>query len=198
LGVFREANQHLGLARVVKLKDGQSYAVPASRIPELVAANLAGERHWCTNFRELVSDKQNFARMFFSKGGLKAMKRAIKDADDQAIIRTFHEAWRLTMGEFGERARQGEFIFEHKVETEREKIRNAILRAKTANALAAWFLRFCADATKGNSLSPLRDDAERIRKFIFNQRNFDRFQNLCLFALVSYTGDETKNTKGAN
>jgi CRISPR-associated protein Cas8a1/Csx13 len=146
--------------------------------------------------KSLVNDKKEFQRMNYSLGGLKAMKQAIKDADDQAIVRALHEAWRLTMGELGARSREGEFIFGHKVETEREKIRNAILRAKTADALASWFLRFCADATKGNSLSPLRDDAERIRKFIFNQRNFDRFQNLCLFALVSYASDENKNTKG--
>ncbi len=196
IDVFYAANRLLGQAKFRKSKEGVVYAELRSHIPELIAANLAVERHWCSNFKLLVSDKKDFQRMNYSKGGLKAMKEAIKDADDQAIIRAFHEAWRLTMGELGERSRHGEFIFEHKVETEREKMRNAILRAKTADALASWFLRFCADATKGKSLSPLRDDAEHIRKFIFNQRNFDRFQNLCLFALVSYASDESKNTKG--
>jgi hypothetical protein len=136
--------------------------------------------------------------MRFAQGGLKAMREAIKDADDQAIIRVFQEAWRLTMGEFGERARRGEFIFERKVETEREKMRNAILRTKTSDALAGWFLRFCADATKGGSLGAMRTDANRIREFIFNPRNFDRFQNLCLFALVSYASDEAKTATGGN
>ena len=48
-------------------------------------------------FPSLVRDKKDFERMSFSHGGLKAMKEAIKDADDQAIIRAFHEAWKRTM-----------------------------------------------------------------------------------------------------
>ena len=84
------------------------------------------------------------------------------------------------------------------VQTEREKIRNSILRAKTADALAGWFLRFCADATKGGSLSTIRDEAARLRHFIFSPRNFERFQNLCLFALVSYAGKEKQTTTGGN
>jgi hypothetical protein len=77
-------------------------------------------------------------------------------------------------------------------------MRNAILRTKTADALASWFLRFCADATKGGALGALREDGMRIRKFIFNPRNFDRFQNLCLFALVSYAGGEITTVTGGN
>ena len=100
------------------------------------------------------------------------------------------------MGEFGDRDRRGEFIFEHKVETEREKMRNAILRTKTSDALSSWFLRFCADATKGGSLKAMRTDATRIREFIFNPRNFERFQNLCLFALVSYGSEEARAAIG--
>ena len=127
------------------------------------------------------------------------MKESVKDADDQAIIRAFQEAWRLTMGAMGERARREGLSFERLVEVERERMRNAILRTKTADALASWFLRFCADATKGGALPTLREEDVRIRNFIFNQRNFERFQNLCLFALVSYAGDEAKaNTGGAN
>ncbi len=122
------------------------------------------------------------------------MNEAIKDADDQAIIRTFHEAWSLTMGALGERARRDGLDFPRLVEVERERMRNAILRTKTAEALVGWFLRFCADATKGGSLGALREDGLRIRKFIFNARNFDRFQNLCLFALVSYTSEVRKTT----
>lgn len=198
IGIFLAANEHLSNPRIIKLESGECFAKQDSLIPELVAANLAAERHWCAHFKPLVSDKKDFERMRFAQGGLKAMKEAIKDADDQAIIRVFQEAWRLTMGEFGERARRGEFIFERKVETEREKMRNAILRTKTADALAGWFLRFCADATKGGSLGAMRTDANRIREFIFNPRNFDRFQNLCLFALVSYASDEAKTATGGN
>ena len=124
------------------------------------------------------------------------MKEAIKDADDQAIIRAFHEAWRLTMGALGDRARRDGLDFPRLVEVERERMRNAILRAKTADALAGWFLRFCADATKGGALGALREDGIRIRTFIFNPRNFDRFQNLCLFALVSYASGEVRTVGG--
>jgi hypothetical protein len=77
-------------------------------------------------------------------------------------------------------------------------MRNAILRAKTSDALAGWFLRFCADATRGGSLGALREDGMRLRKFIFNPRNFDRFQNLCLFALVSYASEEAKTVLGGD
>jgi CRISPR-associated protein Cas8a1/Csx13 len=196
IDVFRAANTYLGKSKIIKSKKGDGYAIPTSPVPELVAANLAAERHWCAHFKSLVSDKKDFDRMKFIQGGLKRMKEAIKDADDQAIIRAFQEAWRLTMGEFGDRDRRGEFIFEHKVETEREKMRNAILRTKTSDALSSWFLRFCADATKGGSLKAMRTDATRIREFIFNPRNFERFQNLCLFALVSYGSEEAKTATG--
>lgn len=126
------------------------------------------------------------------------MKEAIKDADDQAIIRAFHEAWRRTMAAMGDRARRDGLDFGRLVEVERERTRNEILRAKTAEVLASWFLRFCANATKGAALAAIREDAGRIQKFIFNQRNFDRFQNLCLFALVSYASDESNSTNGGN
>ena len=198
MAVFYAANQHLGKTKIIKSQKGEGYAVPKSPIPELVAANLATERHWCANFKSLVSDKKDFQRMNFSRGGLKAMKEAINDADDQAIIRAFHDAWRLTMRGLYDRAKRDGLNGDRLVEVERERTRNAILRAKKADALASWFLRFCADATKGNSLSALCEDAEHIRRFIFNQRNFDRFQNLCLFALVSYASDGSKNTRGEN
>ena len=120
------------------------------------------------------------------------MNEAIKDADDQAIIRAFHEAWRLTMRAIYERARRDKLNDSRLIEVERERMRNAILRAKAADALAGWFLRFCADATKGGALGALREEGLRIRKFIFNPRNFDRFQNLCLFALVSYASEGAK------
>jgi len=196
MDVFRAANTYLGGSKVLKSRKGDGYAIPASPIPELVAANLAAERHWCAHFKSLVSTKKEFERMRYIRGGLKAMKEAIKNFDDQAIIRALHDAWRLTMGAMGERARRDGLNFERLVEVERERIRNAILRAKTADALTGWFLRFCADATKGGSLGPLRNEALRIREFIFNPRNFDRFQNLCLFALVSYASEETRTSTG--
>jgi len=198
IGVFREAYRYFARARIIKSKKGEGYAIPASPVPELVAANLAAERHWCANFKWLVSDKKDFQRMSYSLGGLKAMKEAIKDADDQAIIRAFHEAWKRTMGALGDRARRDGLDFGRLVEVERERTRNAILRAKTTEALASWFLRFCADATKGAALAAIREDAGRIQKFIFNQRNFNRFQNLCLFSLVSYASDESNSVNGGN
>jgi CRISPR-associated protein Cas8a1/Csx13 len=198
IGVFYAANKFLGKTKIIKSKKGEGYAVPTSPVPELVAANLAAERHWCANFKSLVSDKKDFQRMNYSRGGLRAMKEANKDANDQAIIRAFHEAWRRTMAALGDRARRDGLDFSRLVEVERERIRNTILRAKTAEAMASWFLRFCADVTKGAALAAIREDPARIQKFIFNQRNFDRFQNLCLFALVSYASDETNPTNGGN
>ncbi len=200
MNVFREAYGNLGQAKTIKLKDGQSYAIPASPIPELIAANLAAERHWCANFRELVSEKKDFERMSFFKGGLKAMKDAIKDADDQAIIRAFHDAWRLTMWNIHQRAKRENLKDpDGLIQVEREKIRNSILRAKNAELLAGWFLRFCADSTReGGVLKTMQEEGERIRLFIFNPRNVDRFQNLCLFALVSYAGKDKTGTKGEN
>jgi CRISPR-associated protein Cas8a1/Csx13 len=198
IDIFYAANQHLSQAKIIKLKKGEGFAIPTSPLPELIAANLTAERHWCANFKSLVSDKKAFERMKFSHGGLKAMKEAIKDADDQAIIRAFQEAWKRTMAALGDRARRDGSDFGRLVEVERERTRNAILRAKTAEALASWFLRFCADATKGAALAAIREDAQRIQRFIFNQRNFDRFHNLCLFALVSYASDESNPANRGN
>ena len=198
MGVFRAANTYLSRTRIIKSKKGEGYAIPASPVPELVAANLAAERHWGAHFVDLVKDKKDFDRMHFVQGGLKAMNEAIKDADDQAIIRAFHEAWRLTMRGLYERARRDGLDVFRLIEVERERMRNAILRAKTAEALAGWFLRFCADATKGGALGTLREDGLRIRKFIFNPRNFDRCQNLCLFALVSYASEGANTSTGGD
>jgi CRISPR-associated protein Cas8a1/Csx13 len=198
LGVFLAANQHLGSSKAIKLKTGESYIIPASPVPELVAANLAAERHWCAHFKSLVGEKKEFDYLSFSRGGLKAMKEAIKDADDQAIIRAFHDAWRLTMHRLYKRAEEEKLKSpERLIEVERERTRNAILRAKTSDALASWFLRFCAEATKeGGSIKVMKERTDQIRRFIFNPRNFDRFQNLCLFALVSYAGDGAKTSNG--
>jgi CRISPR-associated protein Cas8a1/Csx13 len=194
LDVFRQATTYLGQSKIIKSAKGEGFAIPCSPVPELLAANLAAGRHWAAHFRELVKEKKDFERMSWAKRGLIHMKDAITDQNDQSIIRAFHEAWNRKMGELGERARRDGLDFGRLVEVERERIRNAILRTKTADALAGWFLRFCADATKGASLGAIRDDAARLRTFIFNPRNTDRFQNLLLFALVSYSGDDSKQS----
>ena len=84
------------------------------------------------------------------------------------------------------------------VEVEREKIRNAILRTKNSDLLTGWFMRFCAEATRESASKTLPADLQNIRLFIFNARNFERFQNLCLFALVSYASEEAKTVVGGN
>src|SRR5205085_4823207 len=76
LEIFRAANSQLGKTRIIKSKKGEGYAIPASPVPELIAANLAAERHWCAHFKSLVSDRKDFERMRYAQGGLKAMKRS--------------------------------------------------------------------------------------------------------------------------
>lgn len=191
LNVFIAARQYLGKSKVIKTGKGDSFVVPSSPIPELVAANLAADRHWCFGFKTLISEKEDFKRMFYSIGGLRKMKDEIKDLDDRAVIDVFHEAWKFTMKNLYNRAESRNSDESTDLDSRRERIRNEVLRAKTADALSSWFLRFCADATKGNSLPAMRKNDERIRKFIFNPRNFERFQNLCLFALLSYAGKES-------
>lgn len=193
LDIFRAACQYLGKSYFIETKKGNKFAVNSSAIPELVAANLASERHWCNQFRVLVQTKEDFKRMSFSREGLVKMKQAIKDTDDQAIIRAFHKAWGMTMGQIGERSREQNLNFERLVEVRQEKMRNEILRAKTPDALAAWFLRFCADASRGGALKPFQEDMERLRLFMFNPRNSERFQNLLLFGLVSYSSNKKEN-----
>jgi CRISPR-associated protein Cas8a1/Csx13 len=196
--VFRAAKQYLGRSKRLRTSAGKSFVVPSNPVPELVAANLASDRHWCAHFKDLVSQKKDFKQMSFHRRGINQMVSAIKDEDDKAIIRAFHKAWEMTMGRIGERADKDKLNFSRLVEVRREKIRNEILRTKTSTALAGWFLQFCTDATKGASLTPIREDAERIRALIFNPRHFDRFQNLLLFALLSYEGDGTKAQSTSN
>jgi CRISPR-associated protein Cas8a1/Csx13 len=118
------------------------------------------------------------------------MKEAIQDSTDQLMIDVFHEAWRFTMAGIFEEAKTSGIDAGRRVEVRRERIRNDILRAKTQSQLASWFLDFCARATDGSSLPSLRDPqhSRTVRAFLFDARNFDRFQNLCLFALLSYAG----------
>lgn len=214
IGVFRAARP-LGKSKTRKNEKGESYVIPGSPVPELVAANLAAERHWCAHFRELVEQKKDFDTMFrYERGGLKKMGDAVKDETDQTVIRAFHEAWKLKMSALYKRGVESvgkndrlvsipdgkggvrqvlasKHLGNGFVSRERETMRNAILREKTADGLASWFLRFCADATRDGSSASLARDLAQLRPFIFNSRNFERFQNLCLFSLVSYARDES-------
>jgi CRISPR-associated protein Cas8a1/Csx13 len=199
MDVFRAAEEYLGGSEAVKTDKGESYIKLKSHVPELVAANLAAERHWCAHFRELVEKKKDFQNMrsYYTHGGLKRMKEAIKDETDQTLIRAFQEAWRLKMRALYERARRESADGDRLIEVEREKMRNAILRTKTADALAGWLMQFFADATREYQSAALAKDLTQLREFIFNPRNFERFQNLCLFALVSYSRDETTKQQTA-
>lgn len=214
IAVFRAAKT-LGKSKARKNEKGESYVIPGSPVPELVAANLAAERHWCAHFRELVEQKKDFDAMFrYESGGLKKMKEAVKDETDQTVIRAFHEAWKLKMSALykrgvelvgkndklisisdGKGGVRQVLVSTHLgngfVSRERERMRNAILREKTGDGLASWFLRFCADATRDSPSASLARDLAQLRPFIFNSRNFERFQNLCLFSLVSYARDES-------
>ena len=198
MNVFRAADEYLGNSKVMKTNKGESFVIPESPIPELIAANLAAERHWCAHFKELVEKKRDFENMsYYSQGGLKRMKEAVKDQTDQTLIHAFQEAWRLKMRTLYERARREGTDGDRLIEVERERTRNAILRTKTADALAGWLLQFCADATREYQSAALAKDLTQLREFIFNPRNFERFQNLCLFALVSYSRDETTKQQTA-
>ncbi len=191
INVFTAARQYLGMSKTIKLENGDSFVVPSSPIPELIAANLANERHWCSNFIQLVKEKEDFEKTYrYMRGGLQKMNDEIKDLDDQIIIKVFQEAWKFTVRNLYDRAESRNSDESMDLDARRERIRNEILRRKTAEHLASWFLRFCADATKGNSLPSMQKNGEKVRKFIFNQRNFDRFQNLCLFALISYASEK--------
>ncbi|MDQ3666483.1 MAG: type I-MYXAN CRISPR-associated Cas8a1/Cmx1 [Acidobacteriota bacterium] len=199
LKVFVAAKQYLGKSIIRRNKKGEGFAVPRSPVPELVAANLAMGRHWCANFFELVKDRKGFGQRGGEWKGLVAMREHIQNIDDQAIIKLFHEAWSKTVRNIYNRDEEREANPQAAIRNRKERIRNQILRTKTADGLAGWFLEFCARSTKGNALEFLKDPerARRVREFIFNQRNFERFQNLCLFALVSYPGKEkTGNSKG--
>jgi CRISPR-associated protein Cas8a1/Csx13 len=198
--VFKVARNYRN-NKLIKIKTGETIAEVITPVPELIAANLAGQRHWCARFKNLIETRSEFKAMLFDmRGGLRDMSRAVKDEEDKAIIEVFQEAWNRTMGQMGGRAgRQGSSL-ERSFDTRAERIRNEILRAKNADQMASWFLRFCANATKGKPISAFGDEAIRrkVYNLIFDQRNFDRFQNLCLFALVSYASDETKATTGGN
>ena len=193
INVFRAAKQYLGGSKRITSSEGKSFVIPSSPLPELIAANLASEqRHWCAHFKDLVAKKEDFKNMLFQREGMNKMVKEIKDQTDQIIIRAFHKAWEMTMGQIGDRARENNLDFKRLVGVRREKIRNEILRLKTSDSIANWFLQFCANATKGNSLALSREELETIREFIFNSRNAEKLQNLLLFALISYVSDKSK------
>ncbi len=192
INVFRAAKQYLGGSKRITSSEGKSFVIPSSPLPELIAANLASDRHWCTHFKDLVAKKEDFKNILFQREGMNKMVKEIKDQTDQIIIRAFHKALEMTMGQIGGRARENNLVFERLVEVRREKIRNEILRLKTSDSIAKWFLQFCANATKGNSLPLSREELEKIREFIFNSRNAEKLQNLLLFALISYVSDKSK------
>ncbi|MFM9264513.1 type I-MYXAN CRISPR-associated Cas8a1/Cmx1 [Tychonema sp. BBK16] len=191
INVFRAAKQYLGRSKRIT-SSGKSFVIPSSPLPELIAANLASERHWCAQFKDLVAKKEDFKNILFQRDGMNKMVKEIKNQTDQIIIRAFHKAWEMTMGQLGDRARDNNLDFNRLVEVRREKIRNEILRLKTSDSIANWFLQFCANATKGNRLPLSREELETIREFIFNSRNAEKLQNLLLFALISYVSDKPK------
>jgi CRISPR-associated protein Cas8a1/Csx13 len=194
LGVFEAASSHLGNAKWIKTEKGDSFAIPESPVPELVAANLASGDHWCAHFRDLVSKKQDFINMSFQREGLRAMRDAIQDAADQLVIRRFQKAWEMTMGALGQRSREKKLDFGRLVEVEREKIRNDLLRCKTSGQLTGWLLQFMNKASREGTPSAFSEDVGTFQRFIFNPRNAERLQNLLLFALVSYSSEDVKPT----
>ena len=185
LGVFEAAASQLGRAKWIKTKKGDSFAVTESSVPELVAANLASGDHWCDHFRDLVANKQDFLNMGFHREGLQAMRDAIQDEEDQLVIRCFQEAWDVKRSALSKRAADEKADYYALVDGEREKIRNGLLRCRTADALANWLLRFAADARRKEPLDVMVRSGPALRRFLFNPRNADRLQNLLLFALVS-------------
>lgn len=202
--IFRIAKQYLGGSKILKIKDDKSYAIPKSSVPELIAANIAAERHWCAYFIKLVSEKQDFNRMLFQREGFNQMTKAVKDEIDMIIIQAFYDAWKRIRGQLWDRATEeakkknidAESLYYKFLENRSERVRNEILRLKTPDQLANWFLRFCAEATKGKNLGAMSENSTVIRGFIFERRYFERFQNLLLFALVSYKSEKFEPSAG--
>jgi CRISPR-associated protein Cas8a1/Csx13 len=196
--IFEAAAGTLGRAKVIKTKKGEPFAVPSSPLPDLIAANLASGGHWSDGFQELVAKREDFEKLSYRREGLRAMNNAIRDEEDRLVIRYFQKAWSMKMGSLGERSRDQNLFFTHLAERERERIRNDLLRTKTSDQLAGWFMRFVADATRGGTPRELTDNADALRKFVFNPRNVDRLKNLLLFALISYAAPEAPAKAGEN
>lgn len=185
-----------GRAKIVARQTGDSYAIPASPLPELIAANFASGRRWSARFRDLVSTKKDFGNLGDLHGGLVKMNAAIRSETDHLIIDAFHDAWKRTMAGIYDDAREAGSDAQRKIEVVRERVRNDVLRAKTQNQLAGWFLDFCARATGGSSLGSIRDKRDQIYGALFDSGHFEHLQNLFLFALLSYAGQT--DSKGEN
>lgn len=196
LNIFEAAARALGRSKIIKTKKGEAFAIPVSPLPDLIAANIAADGNWCDGFVDLVAKKQDFVDLCYRREGLRAMKNAIlsRDGEDQLVIQCFQKAWSMKMGAMGDRTRNEGALFSRLVETERERIRNELLRAKTSDQLAGWLTRFMADATRGGSPREFAANADALRKFIFNPRNVDRLKNLLLFALVSYSAPDSQES----
>lgn len=193
MSVFEAASRTLGGSKLIRTSQGESFAIPLSSVPGLIAANLAADRHWCFNFKSLVNAQKEFIRMSFAREGLIQMKQVIQNSNDKVLIESFQTAWSIQMGQLGERARTEKLSFERLVEVRQEKIRNEILRTKSASQLANWFLRFCADATKGGTLSVVQKHAASVHEMLFNPGSYERVQSLLLFALLSYASKKSNN-----
>lgn len=205
LEVFKAARTFLGGTRVVPKKDGDSFLVPKSPVPALVARNLARGERFYMGFAELVATRKEFMQQLYSRKGLIGMKDKISDEDDRAVIDTFHAAWRARMAQLFERASRDGLNGERLVEVEQERLRNDLLRAKTAEELADRFLRLCAEATRGRPLTVLRERQERVRPILFQHKHLERLRSLLLFAMLTYEGkkdsadaDDRKDTEKGN
>lgn len=202
IGVFRTANEKLGNPVFItqknkKSKSSEVFIVPKTPIPALIAANLAADRHWLHGFPKLVSEQKQFRALTNSeiRKGLRTMQTQIKSDLDRLVIDALHEAWRYRLAELSERARREGADFYSLVEGEQEKNRNQILRLRTSEALANWFLRFCSAATHGKPMKSMKANLSTFHEFLFNPRNFDRLQNLLLFAMLTYEGSENDKTE---
>lgn len=194
IDVFRRALGSLGGLRTFRTAQGQSFVVPDTHVPALVATNLAREHHWARGFAELAAEQRQFRHLSFRQRGLSNMKAAIRDEDDRVVLDVFHEAWRERMRQMYDRGERESALASSIIEGERERMRNAILRARTADALVNWFLRFCTEAARERALPTFQRQAERLRRFLFDQHNAERLQNLFLFALLSYAPSD--NSQG--
>jgi CRISPR-associated protein Cas8a1/Csx13 len=197
--VFRAAKSSvLGQNRIV-VKEDKVYVFPASAVPALIAANLGSGQPWYAGLANLMAEQKDFNRLMSMRGGFREMYDQIRNEQDRMFIETFHEAWRRTLAQLGERSTKEGLQFSRLCEVERERMRNTILRLRTSEALANWFLQFCASATRGGVLPAVRSNMGEMHEFLFSPRNFARLQNLSLFALLSYQGkeEEVNNDKGA-
>jgi CRISPR-associated protein Cas8a1/Csx13, MYXAN subtype/CRISPR-associated protein Cas8a1/Csx13, MYXAN subtype, C-terminal region len=187
LNIFQTAiGSRLGAIRKIPLKSGEFFWVKETRFPAMVAANLVADRHWCDGFNEWVSEQKEFNQLKYYRKELGAVSNAVQNEQDKAVIQVMHEALRRLYGRLGERAQREGTSFERLADVELERMRNSILRAKSMDSLTQWFMHFCSTVSSGKNISLFGEHKELLYKFLFEPRNFTRFQNLCLFSLLSY------------